>query len=35
MGRSKQVYFSQRAAGWCEAVKKAAEIPPGAAFLNN
>ena len=34
MGRSKRFHFRQRAAGWCEAVGKAAEIPPGVVLLN-
>ena len=34
MGISKWSIFRQRAAGWCKAVGKPAEIPPGVAFLN-
>lgn len=33
MGRSKRPDSRQRAAGWCKAVGKSAEIPPGVAFL--
>ena len=33
MGRSKRLLFRQRAAGWCKAVGKTAEIPPGVACL--
>ena len=35
MGRSKRLIFRQRAAGWCKAVGKNAEIPPGVACLKN
>ena len=34
MGTSKRPLFRQRAAGWCKAVGKTAEIPPGVAFSN-
>ena len=34
MGTSKYFPFFQRAAGWCEAVRSGAEIPPGVACLN-
>ena len=33
MGISKRFLFRQRAAGWCKAVGKTAEIPPGVALL--
>ena len=33
MGISKRDNFRQRAAGWCEAAERSAEIPPGVAFL--
>ena len=33
MGTSNRSLFRQRAAGWCKAVGKPDEIPPGVAFL--
>ena len=35
MGISKRSISRQRAAGWCKATGRHAEIPPGAAFLKD